>query len=128
MIKKIINVIIMIITFIGCNNMIENDNKEVYLYETKEYNKLVVNSQISLEQAFEIVCGSKLFKPFFQHYLIYGGDYVFTQIPPSHASILVVENGVKVNMSSGEIDLINANTYKDSKVLVNKSIALKCEK
>jgi len=127
--KKITTIIILllVINFIGCNKM-ENNNKNVYLYGTEKYLEIEKNSKISREEAFNIVCSSEFYNKFFQHYLIYENEYIFTSLPPTHSSAVNLNNGVSVNRNNGEIKNLDEKTFAISSVFIKASLALKCNK
>ncbi|MGB5919905.1 hypothetical protein [Arcobacter sp.] len=105
----------------------ENTINDIYLYETKEYNEFVNKSKISLEEAISIICKSKEYTPFLQHYLIYNNEFIFTALPPSHAGTLKLVEGLRVHINTGEVFKINKDTYKNQRIQVGTSISVKCK-
>ena len=120
-------IILLVINFTGCNKM-ENNNKNIYLYGTEKYLEIEKKSKISREEAFNIVCSAEFYNKFFQHYLIYGNEYIFTSLPQTHSSTVNLNKGVIVNRNNGEIKHLDEKTYPISSVFIKSSLALKCNK
>lgn len=128
MVKEIIMMLYISINLIGCNNIQkENRISDIYLYETKEYNEFVNKSKISLEEAINIICKSKEYKPFLQHYLIYKNEFIFTTLSPSHAGTLKLVEGLRIHINTGEVLKINKDTYGNKRIQVGTSFPIKCK-
>jgi hypothetical protein len=122
--KKTITIFAFTIALAGGSDV--NNRGNVYLYGSKAYVLKEENARISLKQAYDIVCSSHLYRPFLQHFLMYQDDYIFTQLPPTHAGTLKLTEGLRVSSVTGEAGVINPTTYPDTHVSVGRSKPLQC--
>ena len=144
--KNIVIKILCLFGLIGCNSG-SNTGREIFLYDTPEYKKVVKNSKISLNDAEKIICdaikqkillfaGNKnVTKNHFalsknmslRHYLIYKDYYVFVYQVPTHAGTLNINSGLFVNKNTGDlIQKSNKDTNEKNVVLIDREYILVC--
>ncbi len=145
--NKYLSSLLCILGLTSCNS--SNIKNDIYLYNTVEYNELIKSANFSLKEAKQIICkeyrdkiildeNDKKFDknnhfPIFKnkplrHYLIYKDNYIFVDafLPPTHAGTLLIEEGIYINIYTGELLQKPYKMGEGVSVKINDYTDIKC--